>query len=289
MQALRGQADVDTAEANVKMSEAVFSQAQRQKDAGTGTQIDVTRSSVVLLGDRQRLLAAKNFRHKATLQLLRAMRMRLDTELELTDKLAFNPVDAMTLDKAKEMAMQSRPDLKTQEQRVQAAKLNLSAAKFERAPVFGAQGDYGVVGWTDTSMLPSRAITLGMKVPIFDSGRRAAHKAETAAQLRSEQVKQGEMKDQVELEVRISLESLQSAEDQVQVAAEGLKLAESELTQAQRRFEAGVTSGLELTDSQTRLARARDNYVLALFNHNVARVDLGQAMGDTRRFIPVKD
>jgi len=63
-------------------------------------------------------------------------------------------------------------------------------------------------------------------------------------------------------------------------------LAENELAQARRRYEAGVANGLEVTDAQTRLARARENQVSALFNYNQARIDLGQAMGIIRSMIP---
>jgi outer membrane protein TolC len=41
-----------------------------------------------------------------------------------------------------------------------------------------------------------------------------------------------------------------------------------------------------VTDAQTRLERARDNQIAALFNYNLSRIDLGQALGDTRRMIP---
>ena len=47
-----------------------------------------------------------------------------------------------------------------------------------------------------------------------------------------------------------------------------------------------MANGLEVTDAQTRLARARDNQVAALFNYNQARIDLGQAMGMVRSMIP---
>jgi len=79
---------------------------------------------------------------------------------------------------------------------------------------------------------------------------------------------------------------LKSAEDQVKVAREGLALADRELTQARRRYDAGVTNSLEVTDAQTRLERARDNETQALYNYNVARIDLAQAMGNMRRSIP---
>ena len=76
-----------------------------------------------------------------------------------------------------------------------------------------------------------------------------------------------------------SADALRSAETQVTVSKEGLALAEQELAQARRRFENGVTSSIEVTDAQTRLQRARDNQVTALFAHNLARIDWFAAMG----------
>jgi outer membrane protein TolC len=84
----------------------------------------------------------------------------------------------------------------------------------------------------------------------------------------------------------VALDALHSAEEQVNVAKEGLELAENELTQARRRYDAGVAGSLEVTDAQTRLERARDNRTAALFNYNVARIDLAQAIGQVRSAIP---
>jgi len=122
-------------------------------------------------------------------------------------------------------------------------------------------------------------------VPVFDGGRRGGRRAEAASQFRQEHIRTTELKEQVELEVRLALDALRSAEDQVKVSEEGLSLADDELAQARRRYEAGVANGLEVTDAQTRLARARDNRIAALFNYNQARLDLGQAMGTIRGMI----
>jgi outer membrane protein TolC len=46
-----------------------------------------------------------------------------------------------------------------------------------------------------------------------------------------------------------------------------------------------VTNSIEVTDAQTRLARARDNRVNALYNYNLARIDLGTAMGTIQSMI----
>ena len=60
--AVRADADVETAQANVTLSEAVLKQAENQKAAGTGTGIEITRARVQLANDRQRLLVAENAR-----------------------------------------------------------------------------------------------------------------------------------------------------------------------------------------------------------------------------------
>jgi len=284
--AVRADADVDTADANITLSDAVLTQAENQKKAGTGTGIEVTRAKVQLANDRQHLLVAENARRSAHLELLRAMGVPLDTEVRLTDRLGYVPVDAVTLEEAKAQALESRPDLKAQQRREENARLSASAVKMERLPSLAAFGDYGSSGIALDNSLPTRTYGISLKVPLFDGGRRDARRTEAASQYRAEKVRTDDLKQQIELDVRLALDGLRSAEDQVKVAKEGLELSDNELTQARRRYEAGVANSLEVTDAQTRLERARDNETQALYNYNVAGIDLAQAMGNMRRSIP---
>ena len=64
-----------------------------------------------------------------------------------------------------------------------------------------------------------------------------------------------------------------------------MTLAQSELEQARRRYQAGVANSLEVTDAQTRLDRARDNQVDALYNYNLARLDLATATGAIQEYV----
>ena len=283
--AVRADADVETAQSDVTLAEAVLKQAENQKAAGTGTGIEITRAKVQLANDRQRLLVAGNQRTSARLQLMRVMGLRLDTELELTDKLAYVPVDAVTIEQARAQALKERPDLKAQQEREANARMAASATKMERLPSVEAFGDYGSIGTGFDSALPTRTYGVSLRVPVFDGGRRDARRAESASQYRSEKVRTNDLKEQIELDVRLALDGLESAEQQVQVAKEGLELADNELTQARRRYDAGVAIGVEVTDAQTRLERARDNQTEALYNYNVARIDLAQATGKVRSMV----
>ena len=288
LNALRSDADVEAYQANVALAEAVLKQSENQKNAGTGTGIEVTRAKVQLSNEKQKLLAAQNDRSKSYLQLLRVMGMNLATELELTDKLSYEPTDPITVEQARAEALKNRPDIKAQADREAAARLSANSVKFERLPSVYAYADYGTTGTNGSivSLLPTRDYGVTVRVPIFDGGRRDARRAEFASQFRQERTKTNDVKEQMELDIRTSLDSLHSAEDQLKVAEEGLTLSDSELTQARRRYEAGFASNLEVTDAQTRLERARDNRIDALFGYNVARIDLGKAMGNVRHMIP---
>jgi outer membrane protein len=283
--ALRADADAVTAQANAELAEALLKQAENLKSAGTGTGIEVTRQRVQLANEKQRLLVSQNERRRSRLQLLKAMNLRLDTEIELTDPLTYVPLDAALLDQVKANALKSRPDYKAQLEREDTARLTSSAVKMERLPSLATFADYGSIGSGITSALPTREYGVTLKVPIFDGGRREGRRAESESQARQERIRTRDLKDQIDLEVRLALDALQSAEDEVKVAAEGLDLAENELAQARRRVDAGVAIGLEVTDAQTRLSRARDNQTAALFHHAQARIDLGQAAGVLRSFL----
>jgi outer membrane protein TolC len=272
--ALKAATDVETAQADVTLSQAVLTQAENQKKAGTGTGIEITRAKVQLANDQQHLLDAQNDRRSTQLRLLRAMGLRLDTAIELTDKLQYVPVDPVTIEQARAQAIQERPDYHAQQEREATARLSANAVKLERLPSVQAFGDYGAIGAGPSSALPTRTVGVSLRVPIFDGGRRDARRAESSSQYRQEQVRTNDLREQIELDVRLALDDLRSAEDQVKVARDGLELSDSELTQARRRYDAGVANGLEVTDAQTRLARARDNQTAALYKYNLARLEL---------------
>ena len=285
MMALAAQAHVEAAQADVDLAAATAKLAENRKQAGTGIPIEVTRSQVELANERQRLLVAENDLRAARLQLLRAVGLKLDTDFELADKLDYRAAPEVPVKDAVEKALAARPDWKAQQTREQNARLSYSAVKFERLPTLAGFADYGTIGTGIDAASPTRTYGVQLRVPIFDGGRRDARRAESSSELRQEQIKTNDLRQELELEIRLALDSLHSAEDQVKVAAEGLEQAERETAQAQRRYAAGVANSLEPVDAQTRLARARDNRISALLAYSIARINLAQATGAIRQFI----
>lgn len=116
--AFRADADVEACQANGALAEAALKQAENQKNAGTGTGIEVTRAKVQLANENQHPQAVWNERNNAHLQLLRATGLNLATELEIAGKLSYEPVDAISLEQA-----------------------DANAVKFERLPSLVAYAD----------------------------------------------------------------------------------------------------------------------------------------------------
>jgi outer membrane protein len=277
---LLADANRETAQANVDLSEALLTLARRQKDAGTGTGIEVTRAEVQLANDRQSLIRSDNDRTRATLVLLKAIGLKMDAPMDFSSKLEFKQADVATDAALIDEARKTRPELKAQQQRQDMARLSLSSVKDERLPSLGVEADYGTIG----SQLvlgahPTYTLGVSLKVPIFDGFRREARIGESASEYRQQQIRSRDLDQQIELQVRTAVESLRSAAAEVQAARDGQTLADDELAQARRRYEAGIVTSVEVTDAQTRLQRARDNLIKALYDHNVARLDLATATG----------
>jgi outer membrane protein len=282
--ALKAEAALSTAQANLTLADRLVQLAESQKRAGTGTGIEVTRSKVQLQNEKQKLLVAENELERTQLELKRTLGLNQSQPIELTDRMNDGTDPLPSPEASIEAALSQRPDLIAQQLRQSTAQLSLKSISSERLPSIAASGDYGVIG-DGSSLLPTRSVAIGMRVPIFDGGRREARRAESGVLLRQEKLRAEDLKRQIEFEVRTSLNTMKSARAQIETARLGLELAENELAQAQRRTEAGVASSIELTDAQTRLSRARDNQLAALYLFNLARIDVAAATGNIQQAV----
>ena len=284
--AVRARDQVETAAADVELAEALAQLAENRKTAGVGTGIEVTRAQVQLANERQNLLLRRQERRAAQLQLLRRIGLELAVDLRLTTRLEETAYEPIAVEQALDDALENRADWQAAGRRLASLQRADSAVRWERLPSVIAFADYGTIGSSINNSQPTRTYGASVSVPLFDGGRRKARRGESDSRLRSEELRLRDLQAQIELEVRLASDSLESAAAQMQVAEQGALLAANELEQAQRRYKAGVGSSIEVTDAQTRLARARQNRLNALYAFNLARVDWGEARGRVETVIP---
>ncbi len=280
IEALRADEAVKAREADLELSQQLLKLARDRRTAGVATGLDVTRQEVQLENNKQRLLVSQNEQESARLNLIRALGITFDIRLILTDELAFVPVEAQAPEHALMAARTQRLELRAQENRQKLAALSLSSVTSERIPSLSLHGDYGWIGLKPEDALATRAIGLTLSVPIFDGGQRESRISENRSRVRQESIRMKDVSDQVTLEVRNALLTLESSVQQVGVAAKGMELSLKELTFAKDRFAAGLTTNIEVTNAQASVARARDNQIEALFRFNASRINLARAKGE---------
>lgn len=284
IEALRADEAVKAREADIELSQQLLKLARNRKAAGVATGLDVTRQEVELENNKQRLLVSQNELESARLNLIRSLGIAFDVRLVLTDELKFVPVEPQASEQALMAAREQRLELRAQENRQRLASLSLSSVTSERIPSLSLNGDYGWIGLKPEDALATRSIGLTFSIPIFDGGQRESRISETRSRVRQESIRMKDVSDQVTLEVRNALLTLESSMQQVAVAEKGMELALKELTFARDRFTAGLTTNIEVTNAQTSVARARDNQIEALFRFNASRINLARAKGEIERF-----
>lgn len=279
LEALRAQKAVEARWADAKLNKALLRLSVERKAAGMATSLDVTRARVQFENEKQRLLVAKNAKHRARLNLSRAIGLSFDVKLVLTDKLTLTEVATQTIHDALQIANENRVELKAQKKRKRLAELTLSSVTMERLPSLTASGDVGVIGNQPADALTTDNLQLLASIPIFDGGQWEGRVSESRSLVRQEDIRTRDIEYQVALEVRDALLTMGSTRRQVGVARKGLRLALKELHLARQRFAVGVATNIEVTDAQTSVAQARDNLIEALFRFNASRVDLARAQG----------
>jgi outer membrane protein TolC len=285
MQALAGQARIVSAEAQLRTAQTVFQQSVDLKKAGMAPGIDVLRSQVEMQVQQQRLVAVRNDYAKQKLTLGRIIGLPAAQEFTLTEKIPVTPAAPLTLEMAIDRALHDRPDYHSAEARVRAAELNKKAAIGEALPTVRLNADYGVMGRRPTENHSTFTTAAALQIPIFQGGKVKGDVLQAEALLRQRQSTLGDLRGQIEFEVRTAFLDLQSAAEQVQVAQSSVNLAEEALVQARDRFRAGVANTVEVVQAQEAVAITNENYISSTFAYNVAKLELARALGVAERAV----
>jgi outer membrane protein TolC len=279
LQVIASSARVETTRAQVAAAQATFQQATDRHNAGLAARIDVTRSQVELQVNQQRLISVQNDLAKQKIALGRLIGVPAAQDFTLTDTLPFAPLANLTLDQAIERAAANRADLKAAEAQVRAAEITRQAAAAERYPTIQVNGDYGAIGSSPTNAHGTFAVAGSVRFPIFQGGRVEADIEQADAALELRRAEYQELKGRIDADIHSAFLDLTSAANQISVAQSNRELAADTLAQARDRFASGIADTVEVVQAQEAVAAAEQDYIAALFGHNLAKASLARAMG----------
>jgi len=279
---LLAQANVAVQEASVKQL-ADFEKETRQKyEVGAASEFDWLTAQVRLANEKPKWIEARNalaiakerFRN---LIVLDAEDFKLDGELKYKP---FEP-DLMALQSG---AVSIRPELLVQEKTVALRREDLKASWSGYKPKITADAMYTQEnpdrynGASDT-WADHWSAGVTARWTLFDGGTRRGEVLKKGLELAKAQAARDDLLRSVSLDVKSAWLDMLAAREIIAGTTETVKLAEKALWIAKTRYDAGLATYLEFTDSNLSLNTARLNHFQSLEKHLNAVVNLKYAAG----------
>lgn len=273
------QAQITAVQAELESAQVSLDQATRAHDAGTSPKLDVLRARVDFQNQEQQLISAKNNLSKDKLALARVIGLPLDQEFHLTDTVPFAALDHVDPDAAFQQALATRKDLQAAQERVKSASAQKTSAWAEQLPEAHFSGDYGDIGTTPGHSHGTYTAKGEITAPVLQIAKTRGDILVADAQKQQMAARLSDQVQQVNQDVRDALLDIQATEKLVDAAKTNVDTASEALTEAQDRFKVGVSDNLAVSQAQAQFSSANDQYISALYQHNIAKLSLARALG----------
>ncbi|MFN8574124.1 MAG: TolC family protein [Gemmatimonadaceae bacterium] len=285
---VRAEASITARNADSALAAELLDIAKQQLTAGVGIALDVTRAEAHLADARARLISTRADRDRAMLQLKHELALPPDAPLSLTEGLGEPTASGLNVNEEDviKYALQHRADFHEARSVTISAAVQARAARAERLPTISVFADHGQNGKDIDRMLGTYSYGIQVSTPIFDGFRTSSRTAEQQARRQEAQARLGDLRRQIDTDVRSALVTLSSTKEEVVAAGARLALAEQEVAQARELFKAGVSGSSDVINASIGLNSARDQKIDALTRYQLARVALASAQGATTSLQP---
>jgi outer membrane protein TolC len=269
-------ARIDAVNAELATAKLSLDQAIEAHDAGVSPRLDVLRAQVDYQNEQQALISATNQLAKDKLTLARVIGLPLDQAYRLTDKEPYAALENLDPAAAFAQALKNRKDLAAANEQLLAAGAAQSAAHADQLPTAKVSADFGdMPGHSHGTYSATGTIS----APILQVARTRGENEVAGAQVEQTRDKLADQIQQINADIRNSILDIQSAAKLVEAAKSNVDLANEELDEAQQRFQSGVSDNLPVSQAQSSVEQANDQYVAALYQHNAAKLSLARAIG----------
>jgi len=276
-----------TVQAAVRTAEANLAAAETRYDAGLVVASDALAARVRLARLREEAIASANQVRLSHAALNEAMGLPLDHAQRVTGQLDLAPPLYEQLDGLEALARTHRPDYRQVDLEAQRLEKDILRAKGALLPTMHMMGNYEVNNYRFASNgQDSWSVGVVLNLNLFNGGGDRARIVEAQANYQRAVAQRERLANAIGLEVHDAFLAHQTARERVAVARETVTQAEESLRIVQDRYEAGLTTIVELLDSETALTAARTNLTRTLYDATVsqARLDLSLGRLDRARF-----
>ena len=127
--------------------------------------------------------------------------------------------------------------------------------------------------WFDSSLFG-----LSMKIPVFSSLQRSSRTQQAKINLMQSEIDKYEVSENLKLQVSTAKNKYQFSLDQFQTSKKNLALAESIAEKEQIKFFEGLSTSIDLTNTQNQLFGSQQDYIQSILEIIQSKVELENAL-----------
>lgn len=254
-------------------------------DLGSASKSDLLKAQVQIGEAELAFIATDKAAEIARAGLALSLGIDVTTEIEAVDP----PEDSLeeeVTDFDIEAAISSRPDIKSWEELLVAARRSLLASQAGWWPELNLSmsysrgvGSHWLNMFEDPRQNYTRSTSVSLSLPIFNGLATKASVDGSRSSLRSYEISLRNARLLAAYEIESARLSAEEGRRSVEVAGQSVLQAEEDLRVSEERFRLRAASMLELIDARVAYSRARAGLVDARFNYEIAKAELKLALG----------
>lgn len=259
----------------VTTTQSQVTQGQQRFDAGTLAQKDLLELQATLAADRYSLVLAENTLRQNTLVLKQILQLPTGAPFDVksTDSVSTSPV-ITPLKEAEDIALKSRPEVKSSELGVQVQQVELEKIKSGLRPTLSLGGSLGTnySGNASGNYFPQlnnnfyQQLGLSLAVPILDRKVTRTNTEKAKIAINQAELSLQDTKTALSQNVEQAYINVQNAQSQYSAAAEQLKFTTESFRIANEQLKIGVYNMVDYLQQKNLYVQAQQSYIQAKYS-----------------------
>lgn len=285
-QVLVSNEQINLLDANIKQLQQQLKETIQENKQGLVEKIDVDRltvqyNNVVTSRENTLRLLVLNY------ELLKfQMGMPINTYLVLTDKLESVKLDSLAEEANVDTGFyRKRIEYSLLETNKRLNELDMKNKKAAFLPSLTANGNLSTAFYSNTFSglyaynYPFSYVGVTLSIPIFDGGQRTNQLRESRIAIMKSENDMANLKNAISLQASSSRISYINSLKTLDIQKQNRVLAEEVFHVARVKYQQGVGSSIEVTQAETDLVNADNQYIQSLYNALISKISLDQAYG----------
>lgn len=257
-------------------------EARKRFSAGVATDYDVLAARVSADNARPEVIRAENL-IRISRESLRFLLGTGGPEIDVKGSLETSITPYPKFEEALEIALKNRPELSDLHHRKQVGEELVKIAQAGDKPRVDLKGGYGWryldLGSGQNANGAAWSIGLYLTYPIFDGFRTQGRVSQAKSTVSTLKIEEARLADSIRLEVRDAGSTLREAEEIIKALSGTVEQAERLLLMAEKGYEFGVKTRLDVDDAELNVTSVRGSLARAQRNYLVFRVNYEYVMG----------